>query len=655
VRSSHKRFAASGRANGDGKLALPPEPIARITYYDVFPKRRSGLTRVLRGAVWLALVLIGVALGGVGGAFLWLDESIGALQAHSPAVKRAQKQLAVPLPGRPAIALLLGDNQRAGPESSAGGRSDTIMLIRADPATKTISLLSIPRDLRVPVYCPGSSVPRATTRVDYAFAWCGPAGSLDTIRRLTRLPINYLITVDFHGFKKIVDDLGGVWLDIDRRYYNHNVGTAATDYSNIDLQPGYQRLSGGSALQFVRFRHTDSDFYRVARQQEFLHALKNQVARNFDPLELPALVSDIVHNVEVGSNHSFSVSTVIGYALFAATLPHGHLLQDYLGRNQVADVNVGGADELQASPLAIQRAVERFVNPDVGASRAANDAALGTKPQSPAAPSPRNTSVTVLNGNGVAGAAATASYLLTKRGYKVVLPPGGIAPNAPTDAYFHTAVYYNPHRSGAQAAAAAIARLFVPADLHEFPTDRALLALNPGATVMVVVGQTFHNAITPSQPRSSPRHTSPVTRFDPAPGLDLMRPFVHRVPFQIETPTLLERRSQPDTLPGDTPARLYWIDRTHRAIRLVLVTASREFWGIEETDLPDPPILDDRSFTHHLRGRTYQLYYAGNQLHMVVFREGNATYWVVNTLLNSLSNETMLAIAEGLKPISAGR
>jgi LCP family protein required for cell wall assembly len=123
------------------------------------------------------------------------------------------------LPGHPAIALLLGDNQRAGPESTAGGRSDTIMLIRADPATKTISLLSIPRDLSVPVYCPGNNAPRATTRIDYAFAWCGPAGSLDTVRRLTGLRINYLITVDFHGFKQIVNDLGGIWLDVDRRYY----------------------------------------------------------------------------------------------------------------------------------------------------------------------------------------------------------------------------------------------------------------------------------------------------------------------------------------------------------------------------------------------------------------------------------------------------
>jgi LCP family protein required for cell wall assembly len=617
------------------------------------PVRRSATARTLKAALWLALTLAGIALGGAGGALLWLDESISALQAHSPAVKRAEKQLAVSLPGRPTIALLLGDNQRAGPESSAGGRSDTIMLIRADPATKTISLLSIPRDLRVPVYCPGSPLPRATTRVDYAFAWCGPAGSLDTIRRLTGLPINYLITVDFHGFKKIVDDLGGVWLDVDRRYYNRNVGTAATDYSNIDLQPGYQLLSGGSALQFVRFRHTDSDFYRVARQQEFLHALKNQVARNLDPLQLPRLVSDIVHNVEVGSKHSFSASTVIGYALFAATLPHGHLLQNYIGRNQVADVNVGGADELEASPVAIRSAVARFVNPDAGASRVANDAALGKKPTRPAAPPPQTTSVTVLNGNGVAGAAATANYLLAKRGYRVVLPPGGAAPNAPTDGYFHTAIYYDPHRRGAQTAASALARLFVPADLHAFPVDRALLALNPGSSVMVVVGQTFHNALTSAQQPPPLRHTSPVTRYDAAPGLELLRPFAHRVPFQLETPTVLERSSEPDTLPGDTPARLYWIDHTHRAIRLVFVTGSRQFWGVEETDLPNPPVLGDRSFTHELDGRTYQLYYSGPQLHMVVFREGNATYWVVNTLLNALSNETMLAIAEGMRPIGA--
>ena len=67
-----------------------------------------------------------------------------------------------------------------------------------------------------------------------------------------------------------------MYLDVDRRYFNQNVGTAATNYADIDLQPGYQRLNGTDALAYVRYRHTDSDYARIARQQQFLSELKRQ-------------------------------------------------------------------------------------------------------------------------------------------------------------------------------------------------------------------------------------------------------------------------------------------------------------------------------------------------------------------------------------------
>jgi LCP family protein required for cell wall assembly len=626
-----------------------------VSYYrGDHPSRRSRSKQIARVLAFLLLSAVGIALAAVGGIVLWLDQSLSTLQARSPAVKRAERQLAVSLPGRPAIALLLGDNQRAGFERSAGGRSDTIMLVRADPAAKTISLLSIPRDLQVPVYCPGSGVPRATTRIDYAFAWCGPAGSLDTIRRLTGLPINYLITVDFHGFKEIVNDLGGVWLDIDRRYYNHNVGTASSDYSNIDLQPGYQLLSGGSALEFVRFRHTDSDFYRVARQQEFLRALKDQVARNFDPLQLPRIVSDIVQNIQVGAKRSFSPTTVLEYALFAVTLPHGHILQDYVSRNQVADTYVGGADELAAAPGAIQQAVRRFTHPAKSILQPAPPAHRRHRPQAHA-PSSHATTVTVLNGNGVPGAAAMASYLLSRRGYHAVPPPAGAAANAPSASYSHSAIYYEGGSPASRAAASALATLFAPADALPLPTDRRLLSLDPGSMVLVVVGQTFHGQLTERPAVTPARPVPPAVRADPAPGLALLHPITGRVPFTVETPTVLEESSQPDTLPGDVPLRVYDIDGRggHKAVRLVFVTADRAFWGIEETNMPDPPALDDRSTTRRLGGRTFQLYYSGKHLNMVVLRHDTVSHWVMNSLLDELSNQTMMAIAVGLKPLSA--
>ena len=162
-----------------------------------------------------------------------------------------------------------------------------MMLIRADPRTKTISLLSFPRDLDVPIYC-GADADHGLDRINSAYSRCGSKGTVLTIKHLTALPINYLITVNFHGFKEVVDKLGGVWMDVDRRYYNKNTGASYDNYANIDLQPGYQRLDGEQALDFVRFRHTDSDLYRLARQQEFVRAFKEQVAHNFSLTSLPS-------------------------------------------------------------------------------------------------------------------------------------------------------------------------------------------------------------------------------------------------------------------------------------------------------------------------------------------------------------------------------
>src|SRR5204863_3554164 len=161
---------------------------------------------------------------------------------------------------------------------------------------------------------------------------CGSKGTLDTVKHLTGLPINYLITVDFHGFKQVVDKVGGAWVDVDRRYYNRNVGTIETNFANIDLKPGYQKLNGQQALDYVRFRHTDSDLYRLARQQQFVKAMKEQVSKNFSVWKALGIVGAITRNIEVGqAEGSGSLGKAIkSYALFAYGLPAGHFFQSKL-------------------------------------------------------------------------------------------------------------------------------------------------------------------------------------------------------------------------------------------------------------------------------------------------------------------------------------
>ena len=103
------------------------------------------------------------------------------------------------------------------------------------------------------------------------------------------------------------------------------------------------------------------------------------------------------------------------------------------------------------------------------------------------------------------------------------------------------------------------------------------------------------------------------------------------------------------------PARLYWIDEgeKHKAVRLVYRMGSNEYWGVQMTDWDDAPVLADKSLTRRIGGRVYDLYYNGPKLHMVVLNTPKADYWVVNTVLDRISNETMLAIAKGLRPLGS--
>jgi hypothetical protein len=121
-----------------------------------------------------------------------------------------------------------------------------------------------------------------------------------------------------------------------------------------------------------------------------------------------------------------------------------------------------------------------------------------------------------------------------------------------------------------------------------------------------------------------------------------------RVPFRLEVPRVVERSSRLDF---ESPIRVHTIKKGHNAVRLTFRTGSGAYWGIEQTDWTDAPILTDANFLHRIRGREFSFYYSGAHLHMVVLRENGATYWVVNTILDALSNETMLAIARGLTPL----
>jgi LCP family protein required for cell wall assembly len=174
-------------------------------------------------------------------------------------------------PGTPQTLLLIGSDHRAGTPFRAA-HTDTMMLVRMDPNSSTINVLSIPRDLRVQI---PEAAGLVTDKINSTYSIGGPNLLIKVLRQqvFPGLQVNHIIDINFGGFEALVNAIGCVYSDVDHRYYNN---TAYTGYSSIDIQPGYQKLCGADALSFVRFRHTDSDIVRSARQQDFLRWAKAQ-------------------------------------------------------------------------------------------------------------------------------------------------------------------------------------------------------------------------------------------------------------------------------------------------------------------------------------------------------------------------------------------
>ena len=125
--------------------------------------------------------------------------------------------------------------------------------------------MSIPRDLKVEI--PGVG----TDKFNAAYAYGGPKLTLRVVKEMTGLKINHVVNVDFLGFVQAVYAIGCVFTDVDRRYYHSNEGVPPSEqYAEINIQPGYQLLCGKKALEYVRYRHTDTDIVRSARQQDFI-------------------------------------------------------------------------------------------------------------------------------------------------------------------------------------------------------------------------------------------------------------------------------------------------------------------------------------------------------------------------------------------------
>ncbi len=233
---------------------------------------RSGGGALVRFGIGAVLVILFTAATTAVAGLLQFKTFVADFN-QTPPISHAQVTIANP--GHPQTLLLIGSDHRAG-EPFNQANTDTMMLVRIDPNSSTINLLSVPRDLEVQLPEGGGIGPG---KLNAAYSDGGPnlLVKILTQQVFPGLRINHIIDINFGGFQDLVNAIGCVYTDVDHRYYGD---TRYTGYSSIDLQPGYQKLCGADALSFVRFRHTDSDIVRNARQQDFLRWAKAQFSES---------------------------------------------------------------------------------------------------------------------------------------------------------------------------------------------------------------------------------------------------------------------------------------------------------------------------------------------------------------------------------------
>lgn len=437
-------------------------------------------------------------------------------------------------PAGPQTILLLGADRRWGGLGAGGPiHSDTMMLVHLD-ADRGISVLSIPRDLKVRI--PGT---KGYNKINAAMAIGGPALAIKTVKALLgpRVKISHAVTVNFRGFRHAVDRLGCVYTDVDRHYFNDNNPPfgGGPNYAVIDVRAGYQRLCGQQALDYVRYRHFDNDIVRSARQQQFLTDAKNQIGTSDIWGKRKQLIRLFGRYTDTDVHDGSTILRLLKLVVRASGEPVRRV-------EFPADI---GSSYVTVTPQHLEQTVDEFLN-------------AGSVPQ-PAA---------------------------------------------------------RRHRSVVK------------------PRKRK--------------SKTERRRKEPRQPAVGPGLIAA-----PGPAQDIAIRIAPRVRFTVYYPKLLAAGGS--YIAADS--RGYDIfdrnRRRHTAYRIVVRTGTEgQDYGIQGLTWKNPPILDSPSVSHKMAGRTYSLYKDGDRLRLVAWRTPKGVYWVSNTLLRTLTNAQMLAIARSMARVN---
>ena len=393
----------------------------RRTRRSVSPRRASVWVLVTG---WMAAVLVGVLVVAALGAYVkyrtvW--DSIKRIDATSLGRQPPKYNNAENI-------LLLGSDTRSGVNGAIGGHvgcncSDTVMLLHVSPGHHRVTVVSIPRDTMVPILaCPAdkqagavgqqAGPPGEVERINSALAYGGPICTWKTVDDMTHIHIDHFIQLDFTGFEKVIDDIGGVSVCLPF--------TVDDTVSGLHLSAGRHHVMGRQALAFWRTREDlgyGSDLQRIQRDQLLMASLVQGIERSGllnSPAKILSVVKDAADAMETDSGLEQSTMLEIANSLRGLSSQSVQFVTapnvPYTG-DPAAEVQL---EQPQASALFYA------IAHDTKLPRAKTKKSKVSAPAAVLDTAPSKVNVNVLNGTGISGLAGQAGTDLAGRGFNVV-------------------------------------------------------------------------------------------------------------------------------------------------------------------------------------------------------------------------------------------
>ena len=283
--------------------------------------------------------------------------------------------------------LLLGSDERI--DGDEPPRTDTMLLVTLDLRRKTAGMISLPRDLWVPI--PSYNL---TSKINTAYAigeqrgyeFGGAQLAKDTVSSFIGQPVQYFVQADFNGFVRFIDEIGGVTVNVPQTIHDSEYPTADYGFQTFYLEAGLRTLDGQTALKYARTRNMDSDYGRAARQQQLISAIVDKVFSADMLKTLIARAPQLVNSTWGSVRTDMPLATAAEIASYVRSNSfelRTLVLDDRYGEETYSE---NGAWILLPNRDLIRPELKAFFSPEVAPNGAA---ASPVEPLSPVQPAPR--------------------------------------------------------------------------------------------------------------------------------------------------------------------------------------------------------------------------------------------------------------------------